>query len=109
MLRDARRRKVDPRDYELMKKAYGLDKPWPQAYVQWLGNLARFDLGRSITYKQPVTTIIGERIGPTMVQTASPFCAPVPAYRRPFHTSGDGVAMVTPGIVMRHRSEPSGA
>jgi peptide/nickel transport system permease protein len=54
-----------------MKRAYGLDKPWPQAYVQWISHLAQFDLGRSITYKQAVTTIIGERIGPTLVLTTT--------------------------------------
>ena len=32
-----------------------------------MGNLLRFDLGRSFTRKQPVTTLIGERIGPTLM------------------------------------------
>jgi peptide/nickel transport system permease protein len=63
--------RVDPRDYERMRRAYGLDKPWPQAYVQWLAKLVQFDLGRSITYKQSVTTIIGDRIGPTLVLSAT--------------------------------------
>lgn len=64
-------KKVDPRDYQRMREAYGLDKPWHEAYFIWLGNLARFDLGRSIAYKQPVTTIIGERIGPTLVLSST--------------------------------------
>ena len=42
-------RQIRPEDLERMEKAYGLDKPWPVAYVQWLGNLARLDLGRSIS------------------------------------------------------------
>ena len=53
-----------------MKRAYGLDKPWPEAYVRWLGNLAQLDLGRSFSRKQPVTRLIGERIGPTMLLSA---------------------------------------
>jgi peptide/nickel transport system permease protein len=57
---------VSPIDYERMKKAYGLDKPWYEAYFIWLGKLARFDLGRSITYKQSVTSVIGDRIVPTL-------------------------------------------
>jgi peptide/nickel transport system permease protein len=60
-------RKLNADDLERMKRAYGLDKSWPAGYVQWLGNLARGDLGRSITRKQPVTTLIGERIGPTFL------------------------------------------
>lgn len=64
-------KRMDPADYERMKKSYGLDKPWPQAYVSWLGNLCRGDLGRSISRKQPVTTLIRERIGPTLLLSVS--------------------------------------
>jgi len=64
-------RKIRQEDIERMEKAYGLDKPWPTAYVQWAGNLARLDLGRSISRKQPVTTLIGERVGPTMLLSAT--------------------------------------
>lgn len=60
-------RRISEEDLERMEKAYGLDKPWPVAYVHWVGNLARLDLGRSISRKQPVTTLIGERVGPTML------------------------------------------
>lgn len=59
-------RKMNPVDLERMRKAYGLDKPWYQAYFTWLGNVAQGDLGRSISRKQPVATLIGERIGPTL-------------------------------------------
>jgi peptide/nickel transport system permease protein len=60
-------RKINPADFERMRKSYGLDKPWYQAYGTWVKNVARADLGRSITYKQPVTRLIGERIGPTLL------------------------------------------
>ena len=60
-------RQISEADMARMEKAYGLDKPFPVAYVQWLGNLTRLDLGRSISRKQPVTRLIGERIGPTML------------------------------------------
>jgi len=60
-------RRLDPQDIERMKKSYGLDKPWYQAYFVWLGQLARMDLGRSITKKQPVARLIGERLGPTLL------------------------------------------
>ncbi|WP_437201360.1 ABC transporter permease [Planctomicrobium sp. SH664] len=50
-----------------LEKSYGLDKPWPEAYVHWLGNLFQGDLGRSFSRKKPVAEIIGERIGPTLL------------------------------------------
>ncbi|MEQ8854245.1 ABC transporter permease [Gimesia sp.] len=58
-------------DRERMEKAYGLDKPWPQAYVLWVSNVCRLDLGRSISRKQPVTRLISERIGPTLILSVS--------------------------------------
>ena len=60
-------RKLNPEDQRRMLEIYGLDKPWPVGYVQWVSKLARGDLGRSITRKQPVTRLIGERIGPTVL------------------------------------------
>ena len=66
-------RKLNPEDVERMKRAYGLDKSWPAGYAQWAANLLRGDLGRSITRKQPVTTLIGERIGPTLLVSGSAF------------------------------------
>jgi peptide/nickel transport system permease protein len=64
-------RKLNPADIERMKKAYGLDKPWYSAYFVWVGNVARGDLGRSISRKQPVASLIGERIGPTLALSGS--------------------------------------
>jgi len=60
-------RKFNPEDLERMKRIYGLDKPWPVGYAQWLGNVVQGDLGRSISRKQPVATLIAERIGPTFL------------------------------------------
>ena len=60
-------RRLNPADIERMRKSYGLDKPWPIAYVQWLGRLAQLDLGRSISRKQPVSRLIAERIGATLI------------------------------------------
>jgi peptide/nickel transport system permease protein len=59
-------RRLNPADLERMKSAYGLDKPWYQAYFVWLSNVIQGDLGRSISRKAPVTQLIGERIGPTL-------------------------------------------
>ena len=66
-------RKLNPEDVERMRRSYGLDKPWHAGYVQWLGNVVRGDLGRSITRKQPVTTLIRERLGPTLLVSGTAF------------------------------------
>ena len=60
-------RKLNAEDQQRMLEIYGLDKPWPVGYMQWIGKVVRGDLGRSITRKQPVTELIGERIGPTII------------------------------------------
>ena len=60
-------RRISEEDLERMKRTYGLDKPWPVAYVHWFGNVVRLDLGRSIARKQPVASLIAERVGPTML------------------------------------------
>ena len=58
-------------DIKRMERVYGLDKPWYLAYFQWIGNVGRLELGRSISRKQPVTRLIGERIGPTLLLSAT--------------------------------------
>ncbi len=44
----------------------GLDKPIPQQFTAWIGQLAQGDLGRSVISKQPVTMMIGQRLEPTL-------------------------------------------
>jgi peptide/nickel transport system permease protein len=68
-------RKLNPEDQERMKRIYGLDRPWHEGYLRWLGNVARGDLGRSFSRKQPVTSLIGERIGPTFLLSARHWCS----------------------------------
>ncbi|MFM8583713.1 MAG: ABC transporter permease [Planctomycetaceae bacterium] len=63
--------KIDPADIERMRKNYGLDLPWHKAYVVWLGNVVRLDLGRSFSQRQPVLKLIGERVGPTLLISLS--------------------------------------
>ena len=60
-------RKLNPADLERISKTYGLDKPWAEAYAIWLGNMLRGDLGQSFSRKKPVSRIIRERIGPTLL------------------------------------------
>jgi peptide/nickel transport system permease protein len=50
-----------------MKEIYGLDKPPAVAYFIWMGNVLRLNFGNSFSRYQPVTQVIGERIGPTLL------------------------------------------
>ena len=51
---------------KLRMKMYGLDKPIPVQYAQWMSKVVRLDLGESITEHRPVLEMIGERIGLTI-------------------------------------------
>lgn len=44
----------------------GFDRPIWEQFVTWIGQLLQGDLGRSVFSKQPVTTLIGQRVEPTI-------------------------------------------
>ena len=44
-----------------MKEFYGFDKPVMIRYFDWLGNLVRFNLGKSYMYSEPVWSLITSR------------------------------------------------
>jgi peptide/nickel transport system permease protein len=50
-----------------IKKAYGLDQPLPVQFVTYIGKSMRGDLGQSYTYNRPVSGLILDRIGPTIL------------------------------------------
>lgn len=60
-------KEISPAELERLNRAYGLDKPWYQAYFQWLGNLAQGDMGRSFRHKRPVTRVVGSRVAATLL------------------------------------------
>jgi len=66
-------RKVSAEDLKLLNQAYGLDKPWYVAYWDWVWNLTHFDLGTSFRYRKPVTRLILERLGPTLLLSVTSF------------------------------------
>ena len=54
---------------ERIRIALGLDKPPHVQFFAWLWQLARGDLGTSIYNNLPVTTLIGQRLEPTIMLT----------------------------------------
>ena len=61
----------NPADLERMRRIYGLDKPWYMAYAVWLGNVLQFDFGSSFVERKPVTTVIGRRLGATLLLSST--------------------------------------
>jgi len=53
---------------QLYRHMLGLDRPWYIRYFHWMGGiLTRFDFGWSLTFRVPVTQVIGDRIIFTVV------------------------------------------
>jgi peptide/nickel transport system permease protein len=50
-----------------LRVAMGLDQPLPLQFLTWLGGVARGDLGQSILSRMPVSELIADRLGPTLV------------------------------------------
>ncbi len=44
----------------------GLERTWPEQYGIWLWRMMQGDLGHSYYFNQPVSSLIAERIGPTL-------------------------------------------
>src|SRR5215472_8455239 len=56
-------------DIEKIRAALGLDKPLLTQAGIWMGHVLRGDLGTSIYSGLPVTTLISQRVGPTVALT----------------------------------------
>ncbi len=53
---------LSERQIEQLRTFYGLDKPIPQAYIEWIGNVLTGELGKSTRYFMPVWDMIVERL-----------------------------------------------
>lgn len=49
-----------------LRQELGLDQPALLRYLAWIGGLLHGDLGTSITYKMPVSTLVAERMSVTL-------------------------------------------
>jgi microcin C transport system permease protein len=47
---------------EQLKKFYGFDRPWYEAYAAWLGRVVRGDFGLSYRYQEPVAEVIAGKL-----------------------------------------------
>lgn len=60
---------ISPETIEALKRQYGLDQNFFVQYIKWLSSALTFDLGYSFQYHAPVSQLIGERIGNTLLLT----------------------------------------
>lgn len=60
-----------PEDIQRIKENLGLDRPWPERYVNWLADAARGDLGLSLVNYTPVTERILSVLPNTLLLTIS--------------------------------------
>ncbi len=50
-----------------MRKAFGLDRHWTIAYAEWMAKIFRGDLGTSLRQRTPVSGLILDALGPTLL------------------------------------------
>lgn len=60
----------DPVVIEQIRKQYRLDEPLPVQYLYWIGGVLQGDLGESMRIKQPVASLIADKL-PVTLQLAS--------------------------------------
>ena len=54
-----------------LRHAYGLDRPLTEQYVRWLAAFARGDWGTSLAQHRPVTAVLGDALGATLLLTGA--------------------------------------
>ena len=62
---------VDDAMLDSMRTRYGLDQPWIVQYWDWILGVVQGDFGYSFQWQQPVSALIGERIGLTLILSVS--------------------------------------
>lgn len=61
---------ISERTIENLRKVYGLDRPLIERYGSWLVNAATGNLGESIAFRIPVSTLVGSRFLNTLIMGA---------------------------------------
>jgi peptide/nickel transport system permease protein len=56
-----------PENVKALNAELGLDRPLPEQYLIWIGNVVSGDFGRSYVLHKPVIAELGERLGPTLL------------------------------------------
>lgn len=65
--RIAVQRTLSPSEVHELRILYGLDQPWLAQFTALVGGALRGQLGTSITYRQPVTAVLADRLPATVL------------------------------------------
>ncbi len=60
---------AEPKEIEMLRKAWGLDQPIPRQYLIWFSHAMRGDLGQSLEQRAPVSTLVLARFRNTAILT----------------------------------------
>jgi peptide/nickel transport system permease protein len=63
---------------DLLNREMGLDRPLLVRYGEYIWKVAQGDLGQSLVYRQPVATVLWDRLGNTLLLAAICFAVIVP-------------------------------
>jgi peptide/nickel transport system permease protein len=58
-----------PAEIAALEEEYGFDRPLPEQYLRYLGELARLDFGRSFATREPVLELLSKGAGPSLSLT----------------------------------------
>ena len=98
--------KIRPEAAAALEQQLGLDKPWPERYVTWLGDLARGDLGVSLYNQLPVADRIFSVIPATLLLAVASLvfalmvAVPMGVYSAVKHRSAFDQAATVSGVAM---------
>lgn len=53
---------ISPEDYQNLLVKFGMDKPMPMQYFDWISNVIRGDLGESFSYNIKVNKLLAQRL-----------------------------------------------
>ncbi|MEJ2361557.1 MAG: ABC transporter permease [Gammaproteobacteria bacterium] len=62
-----------PENIARLNSELGLNKPLPEQYLIWLGNILHGDFGRSYSLARPVLDVVLERFGATLILAGAAF------------------------------------
>jgi peptide/nickel transport system permease protein len=54
--------RIGPEEYQALVHKYGLDRPIPVQYIDWLGKILKGDFGKSVTVGEDIGTLIAQRM-----------------------------------------------
>lgn len=65
---------LTPDQQRNLERIYGLDRPLPEQYLRWIGSVARWDWGTSISQQRPVSTALFEALSATVILSLAALC-----------------------------------